>query len=145
MKIEVKTTLQYGTRNEKIKGQRGWEHRLFQVAIITDRGQFTTDFKSGLACISDKRPKNTTRKVTKEDFKYVAHPTDETVLYHLASDAQCGRYTYNEFCSNLGYDNDSIKARDIYFKCQETLDELLKLGFTYEMIDNLVENDGVLK
>lgn len=44
----------------------------------------------------------------------------DDVLYSLVLDSQFSNDTFDDFCDNLGYDNDSIKANDIYRACQKT-------------------------
>jgi hypothetical protein len=43
----------------------------------------------------------------------------DDVLYSLLSDATFGSYSFDDFCDELGYDNDSIKATEIYKACQK--------------------------
>jgi hypothetical protein len=47
-------------------------------------------------------------------------PTAASVVACLMSDAQCGADTFEDFCSNCGYDTDSRRALDIYLTCQQT-------------------------
>lgn len=58
-------------------------------------------------------------------------PKKRDVLYCLLSDAECFSSSgdFEDFCANLGYDTDSIKARDAYEECKETFLVLIqKLG-----------------
>lgn len=43
----------------------------------------------------------------------------DNVLYSLILDAQFSNETFDDFCDNLGYDNDSIKANETYRACQK--------------------------
>ena len=54
-------------------------------------------------------------------------PTIEDVLYSLVMDAQAGTYSFNVFCDEFGYNNDSIKVQNIYFACQKIRDDLSTL------------------
>lgn len=47
-------------------------------------------------------------------------PEVEAVLSCLVSDAQAGQDDFEEFCSNLGYDNDSRRAERIHKACVST-------------------------
>jgi len=49
-----------------------------------------------------------------------------------------GQCTFNEWCGDFGYDNDSIEARDTYAACQKTHDQLHHL-FTREQLAKLRE------
>jgi hypothetical protein len=43
----------------------------------------------------------------------------DDILYCLILDADCGTYSFDDFCSEFGYDDDSIKATEIYKACQK--------------------------
>ena len=59
------------------------------------------------------------------------------VMYCLVSDAGCvDCSTFNDFCDELGYDNDSISDRKAYDACCDTRAELAGMGFC---LDNLRE------
>ena len=45
-------------------------------------------------------------------------PTLETVLESLSSDISCANDSFESFCDNCGYDQDSRKAYKIYEACQ---------------------------
>lgn len=53
-------------------------------------------------------------------------PKLQDILHCLISDMECGAYTFNEFCDNSGYSNDSIKAHQVYLSCQESGEKLRK-------------------
>ena len=46
-------------------------------------------------------------------------PTPASVLYCLLLDAQSGDESFNDWCDNFGYDNDSISAFNTYQACCE--------------------------
>jgi hypothetical protein len=47
-------------------------------------------------------------------------PDPAGFLYCMISDMDCGEYSsFQDFCDNLGYDNDSIKALETYQACQQ--------------------------
>jgi hypothetical protein len=57
-----------------------------------------------------------------EEIKKVSKPKPldiDDILYSLILDSQAGNETFDDFCDNFGYDNDSIKANDIYRACQK--------------------------
>ena len=54
-------------------------------------------------------------------------PDGADVMYSLLMDAGYGTETFDDFCDNLGYSNDSIKALNIYLKCQKIKASLIKL------------------
>jgi len=60
----------------------------------------------------------------------------EPVLYDILSsvglDYSMGKYDFNEFCDELGYDNDSIKAHKTYKQCVKHSEKLEKIFDEYE-------------
>lgn len=70
----------------------------------------------------NKKPLNSIR--VGNEFLHV--PRLEDVLESLILDLECGEYSFNEFCDNLGYDNDSLKALDIYRACMGNGEKFLK-------------------
>lgn len=51
-------------------------------------------------------------------------PRTEEVLSCLLSDASCAQEDFAEWCSNLGYDEDSRKAERTYFACRDIATKL---------------------
>jgi hypothetical protein len=68
-------------------------------------------------------------------------PKPDDVLYCLVMDAQCAysARTFEEFCSDLGYSNDSIKALKAYESCKDTLVSLMR-HFDFEQLCKLFED-----
>ncbi len=63
-----------------------------------------------------------------EGGAYSVTPTSASVLYSLLNDARCGSdYDFEDFCSEFGYDEDSIKAYETYKACQKTSKQLKKV------------------
>lgn len=48
---------------------------------------------------------------------HTAEPTAADVLYCLASDARAGDMSFDDFCSDFGYDSDSRKAEQTWKAC----------------------------
>ena len=60
------------------------------------------------------------RQLTVPFYMGVAHtrgPSAADVLYCLASDAQAGDLSFEDFCSDFGYDSDSRKAEQTWKAC----------------------------
>lgn len=55
-------------------------------------------------------------------------PTIDDVLYSLVMDSDAAQATFEEWCDNLGYDYDSIKAFEAYRACQNNANKLHKTG-----------------
>jgi hypothetical protein len=54
----------------------------------------------------------------------------------IVSDAISGSYTFEEFCSEFGYDEDSRTAERIHNACKDSLSKMECLGFS---LDDLYE------
>lgn len=136
-----------GEFNEK---KREFSESLYEVTLTNKetKGEFSTKFTKGGGNIGIKKHRensinpqqykpyygrkihlNTSyRPVTEAGIILHAIPPQlAEVLYSLQVDCQVGAETHGEFCSNLGYDPDSIKAQDIYRCCQVILDGMHKL------------------
>lgn len=80
-----------------------------------------------------------------EDFKLLTEPEKPTlpeVLSCLVSDANCVRFgqSFDEFCSDLGYDNDSRKAESTFNGCRDSWTGLVRLGANLDELDELFQN-----
>lgn len=64
---------------------------------------------------------------------YRRHPKIEHVLECLQSDAQCGDMSFDQFCDDFGYSNDSLKALDVYRACADTAKKLR--GFKFPEVE----------
>lgn len=107
----------------------GWKHDAWAVTL----GSWHTDYKTGLGWRiprkyylwkrSDPHARNcyclTCRKL----------PTISAadVLHSLFLDSQAGSQSFEEWCSDFGYDTDSRKALDTYLKCGEIAKELRRI------------------
>lgn len=65
-------------------------------------------------------------------------------FYCFVSDAVSGSESFEEFCSNFGYDSDSRAAEKIYRKCKKQLEKLQKIydGNIYDLANELSEVAG---
>lgn len=114
-----------------------WPHFAWKVEI---NGLFF-DYKTGLGHKTNfmgreygkmnKKPENSIRL---EDAKCWAHiPKIDHVLHALFLDASCGFESFDNFCDNLGYSNDSITHFEIYRQCAATDKKLrIALGKEYQ-------------
>ena len=66
------------------------------------------------------------------------------VLHCLFLDAQLAEDDFEDFCANLGYNEDSIKALDIYKDVQRNTKKLKRaLGDSYRKIEMQIEKLGL--
>lgn len=64
--------------------------------------------------------RNPRRKITVPFYMGSGHseaPTAADVLYCLILDGSYYSYSFEDWCNELGYDTDSIKAKKVYDKC----------------------------
>lgn len=62
-------------------------------------------------------------RVIAEHSKAVA-PRSASVLHSLLLDSSCAEQNFHDWCNDLGYDNDSVKAQGIYNACCEVLTKM---------------------
>lgn len=65
-------------------------------------------------------------------------PCATDVLYSLINDSQAADMSFNDWCSDYGYNNDSIKALATYQACCKEGEELRKV-FSRETLAELAE------
>jgi hypothetical protein len=59
------------------------------------------------------------KEFTETFCEFVIMPRAADVLYSLVLDIECADMTFDEFCDGFGYNNDSIKDRDTFFRIKE--------------------------
>lgn len=132
------------------------DHNHYRFTITTPKGSFSEDFWDSVIntnicnmtfdayCVLHygSRPQSLTfsqqanaRKALREE-KAKAVPTEYDILACLTAYIP---ETFEEFCWEYGYDNDSIKAFKAYMACQEEYINLRKV-FTTEQLKELKEN-----
>ena len=92
----------------------------------------------------------TNQKITFEFWASIANPELKTeydilnAFYSFVSDAVSGNESFEEFCSNCGYDTDSRTAEKIYKKCKKQLEKLNKIydGDICDIVNELSEIAG---
>jgi hypothetical protein len=65
-------------------------------------------------------------------------PCAADVLYSLLMDSYAADQSFNDWCADYGYDNDSISAFNTYQSCCATADKMRKV-FTRSQIEQLRE------
>ena len=74
------------------------------------------------------------------DGRYPTKPTLADIMYSLQSDAACASESFDDFCSNCGYDTDSRKALETYLACQQTGTDLRRLGLSLQTLGELFQD-----
>lgn len=73
------------------------------------------------------------------EFSRPKYPTPTDLLYCLVMDASASEESFEDWCSNFGYDSDSIKALETYRECQKTASKLRKLKLNLENLREALE------
>lgn len=106
-----------------------WPHDVWSVTLHHGDKTHTTEFKCGIGHYVE-------RLGWLDDVKAAEAAFTADVLACLLSDASNASETFEEWCSNFGYSDDSMKAMEIYRACQKTRAALQRfLG--PELIDRL--------
>ncbi len=140
----------------------------WQVTLKLRSSEFTTEFHNGQRRWADKpgwyrysdyrdyvakyyragklvttTPKNTI--AMQEFYKALTVPLEPSltdVLYCLVSDAECVRHgqSFEDFCSELGYNPDSISHLKIYNACTDIWRALVRMGVDFSELQKLMQN-----
>ena len=96
---------------EKLKDKYGYANK-YKVTIRNGKKRFSTIFTDSI---------NNTQKGIKSP--------DIDIIYCIVSDAQCVQWngSFEDFCSEFGYDTDSRSAERIYRACEKTHDNIQRL------------------
>lgn len=139
----------------------GWECDAWRVLFSRGGASFSADFYTGLghraepskeqkikarwsfAGLTEKDIRERTiygRKYLRalEEMRSPTKPHAASVLYSLTLDARAADQSFSDWCSELGYDEDSIKAFDTYRACCDSAKKLREI-FTRHEIDALTE------
>ena len=110
-----------------------WPHFLWNVVITQKDGFWTIPYKTGLGLVEKRNPRAYNPGEPKP-----ATPTNADIMHSLLLDADAADQSFNEWCDNYGYDNDSMKAFKMYQACCEEAVNLKKT-FTREQIEAMRE------
>lgn len=111
-----------------------WPYFLWHVIINDEMFEYKTGSghcteKHDIRGRSTKKPDG---KVISMPNKWVHVPEIDQVLHALFLDAEFSSESFDDFCDNSGYSNDSLKALDIYRACAENGKKLKRaLGKEY--------------
>lgn len=104
------------------KKSDNWQDTAFHW-LVTIGGQ-TFDFYTGSAWVEEPKSSYIPPKPIP--------PSYDDVIHSLVMDASACEQSFEDWCSELGYDSDSIKALEIYRSCQKNADKLRKAGVNIE-------------
>ncbi len=94
-----------------------WEHDRWRVTLRLGRRRLTTTFRMGMAHGGKA-------------------PDAAGVVYSLLIDARAGELSFEDFCGELGYDQDSRRAEQIWKACNRVAPRVrCLLGEHFEMLE----------
>jgi len=105
-----------------------WQCDAWRVAFAAGKSRFETDYYTGLG---HRKP----LKHISGTIKPVS-PCAADVLYSLILDSSAINTSFEYWCSDYGYDSDSISAFDTYLKCCEIAKDLRRV-FNHKQIETL--------
>lgn len=120
-----------------------WAHDLWDVTLSYQGRQFNTEYRTGLghrtihAWAKKHAQSNDLIFLAKNQFSAVKTPNVADVVYSLLMDAHYADQTFSDWCENVGFDTDSRKALDVYLRCQDTYNQMVKL-LGYDTFSQLV-------
>lgn len=103
-------------------------HNQFSISVKTDKGRFTSPFYG-----SHSDYINGKDELTNDDL--------QDCFSMLCSDAISGSDSFSDFCSNLGYDEDSRRAEKTYKECKKIADKFSRITSVdlYDLSNSLQE------
>jgi hypothetical protein len=94
------------------KKSEDWQDTAFQWKVLINNESF--DYYTGAGWV--------------DKFDRPKPPRLDDVLHSLVSDYEAMEMSFYEWCSNFGYDTDSMKAQQIYMACQSNGLKMRKAG-----------------
>jgi hypothetical protein len=85
-------------KSDQLGNGKDWPHSAWKVTLRYQGRRYTLDYRMGTA--------------------HTSEPDVADVVYCVCSDARSGDYSFEEFCSELGYDSDSRKAEATWKACR---------------------------
>lgn len=117
----------------------------WKATIIKNGQRFTCDYFKGSAhrYINGKRiPQNLKNTFSHYDDSKPIPPCLAEVLYTLSMDASFvmhGQF-FEDFCEDLGYDSDSIKAFECFEGCTDNWRGLVRIGANLEQLQEMFQD-----
>lgn len=119
-----------GPRKQPQEGSKPWDCDAWQTTLTVPPGDpYDFPFYTGLGHRKTKypRPLSWQTKGQWEATKKPVAPHAADVLYSLLLDGEAVNMSFRDWCADYGYDNDSIKALNIYNECCKTGETLRRI------------------
>lgn len=124
-----------------------WPHFIWGILINGEVFEYNTGKGHATPFYSDKYRTKRNAKPTCQTIidsansQWIHVPSESDVMECLKSDALAGNESFDSFCDNFGYSNDSLAALDTYRACADTAKRLLKALGHAEFI-KLINSDN---
>jgi len=122
-----------------------WNHFQWRVRIGSQYFEYRTGIGHATDIVPGSYKKLPADMITLSNVvpgKRLHVPTAKDILDCLFSDADCGDITFENFCSEFGYDSDSMKAMNIYRDCQKNGTKLrMALHEHYERVRKIIQEE----
>jgi len=118
-RLKIRADVTYGVTGKAAENLDDWkrESNPWTVTLRFQRRRLTVPFWTGSLITTE--------------------PTAADVLSCLCSDARGGESTFEEFCSDFGYDTDSRKAERLYRECERSAKRVRQfLGDAFDEVAN---------
>lgn len=137
---------------------QNWDDKkrnLYKITLTTPRGEYTFNFwdsinNTEICCMSVQQYAEKRYKTRYENLPVRAKITAQKELKAKKEEAVPNAYdvlasmtkydpgTFEDFCTEFGYDTDSRKAEAVYFAVQKEYSNLTRI-FTYEQMEEITE------
>lgn len=143
------TTVLLGLRTD----ENGWQHNAWNVTLSYEGQKLDVTYRMGVGLV-DTNPRAPKPPANRKSLSYSdwlarwqtpSKPTLETVLHSLVLDAEAHDMSFNAWCDNFGYDQDSMKAFALYQTCCKQYDLLLNLAGSKAKLESLIEQIQALE
>ncbi len=140
-------TLNRKGQSYRFKYMKGSGHRRWKK-ILTRISYWTRWFRQGqqvpqmLPRLKKDSPQNVNALRQFAEYSEPIPPTLDETLWASLMDANMVRFgqTFKEFTEDLGYSDDSIKAKEAYNACKDAWSGLVRLGANFEQLDELFQD-----
>lgn len=136
------TSIHMGVDEEEVINKQRFVRDHWRVTISYNGKSYSTEYHTGTGSrkliTQVKKEGNryynriagqfkTELEACKAQWLKLIDPTLADVMHNLLSDGSCVEGTFEDFCSEFGYDTDSRRALDTYLTCQGTRSALIKM------------------
>jgi hypothetical protein len=136
-------TVTFGGNHHTFEYYSGYGNRVWNNTLMVKPDCWLRYFKAGERVtynVLTLRPTNEQRETFKQLTRPI-NPTLDEVVFALWGDASnvANGETLAEFCDNLGYDTDSVRANEAYDSCRDAYFALVRMGADLDRLSMLFQ------